>query len=86
MVNTFDSPSSENVSIVNMISKENSDSGSNQQPFNSVADGGHIGGSNKVKFSLACSNTNNSNSNASSVTNGFVTMYPPNKNGNYCLR
>jgi len=83
MTNTFDSPSLENITIVNITS--NSIGNQQQQnetmppppvPFHLVADG-HIGGSNKVKFSGA--------NNASSITNGFGTMYPPNKNGELTL-
>ena len=97
MTNTFDSPSSENLTIVNITSKESSNSGnsgsgnSHEIPISLISEGtGHMSGSNKVKFSLANSsnnNNNNNNSNASSITNGFGTLYPPNKNGNYfCLR
>lgn len=95
MTNTFDSPSIENISIVNITSKDStsiSSSNSNQQqnndaPFNLISEGGHIGGSNKVKFSIANNNNNNnSNSNASSITNGFGTLYPPNKNGKFIFK
>ena len=81
MTNTFDTPSSEtsNISIVNInvsnLTNELTTNNNNNNNSSVLSENSNS----KVKFA----HTGGTHVSLTSITNGYGTMYPPNKNGQF---